>query len=246
MAHSPVGPGGPPPHVDARVLRPGRSWYWVGGALIPLSLLTGLVLCAALLLDALAPPAFEARTRGTASVGFTVDTQRHPDRTWLLYASPAGAGEDECVVTSPTGEDITMGEAPYDYEMDSPRAGSWRLVGSFDLTEQGEHTLTCLAPESSTHVLAPGTGSGPWWFAEVAAGLALLFLTPLLGLAAGITVIVLTARGRDHHRQQILAGAPPPPPGHTPGRQGTGPGPGPQEPPPGTGTGPSPTGPPPR
>jgi len=229
MAQPPPGPGGPPPAVDPRVLRPGRLWYWVGGALIPLSLITGLVLCAALLLNALTPPAFEARTRGTGSVGFTVDSQLHPDRTWLLYASPAGGGEDECVVTTPTGQDVAMGEPPYDYRVDSPRGGSWQLVGSFDLTEEGEHTLTCLAPESSTHVIAYGVGSGPWWFAEVAGGITLLFLVPLLGLAAGVTVIVLTARRRDRHRQQILAGRP-----HTP-----------RPPPPGTGTGPSPEGPPP-
>lgn len=249
MAPSPPRHGGPPPAADPTAPRPGRVWYWVGGALIPLAFLTGLVLCAALLLHALTPPAFEARARGAASVGFTVDAQRHPDRTWLLYASPggegAGEGRDECVVTSPTGDDIAMGEPPFDHEVDAPGGGSWRLVGSFELTEEGEHTLTCLAPEASTHVIAYGEGSQGWRAAGVAGAVAALFLVPMAGLAAGTAVIVLTVTQRSRHRR-FLAGAgtgpapqgpPRPPPPEAPGPRGT-------QPPPGAEPGPGPAPPP--
>ncbi|WP_152521097.1 hypothetical protein [Nocardiopsis ganjiahuensis] len=224
MAAPHPGPyGPPPPHVDPGELRPSRAWLWVGGALIPLSLIAGAVLFVVMLVQAVALPEFAARTQGSQSATFTVDDQEHTEQGWLLYGSPAGVDHTACALTGPGGERPAFNYPTFNHEVEGSD-GSWAMIGMTRLSDPGEYTLTCRAPENVRFGLAYGGDTTGTLMTGLLGALGSLLLLPFLGVVGGVLLIIVTVVRRGRHRQQLINERTP----HGP-RQGPYPGP-PQDP----------------
>lgn len=212
----PYGP--PPPHVDPRELRPSRLWFWVGGALIPLSLIAGVVLFVVLLVQAVSLPEFAARTQGSQSATFTVDAREHTEQGWLLYGSPSGVDHTACALTAPDGQRPAFTYPTFNHEVEGSE-GSWVMIGMTDLPEPGEYTLTCQAPDNVRFGLAYGGDTTGNLMTGLFGALGSLLIIPFLGVVGGVVLIIVTAVRRGRHRQQLINERTPhgPPPGHHPG-----------------------------
>lgn len=244
MAAPYPGPYGPPPQVDPRELRPSRAWFWVGGVLIPLSIVLGVVLFVVLLFRGLALPEFSARTQGAQSTTFTVDSREHPEPGWLLYGSPKNVDHTACALISPDEQILTFSYPTFNHEWEGSE-GAWAMVGMADLTEPGEYTLTCQAPDGVRFGIAYGGDTTGNMMTGLLGALGSLLIIPFLGVVGGVVLIIVTAVRRGRHRQQLLneRSAQGPPPGQYPGQySGPYPGspPGYQPPPPGGYPGPPP------
>ncbi|GHC80299.1 hypothetical protein GCM10007079_19150 [Nocardiopsis terrae] len=203
MAAPHPAPYGPPPHVDPRELRPSRTWYWVGGALIPLSLALGAVLFVTLILQATTPPDFTAQTRGTQSTTFTVDPAVHTQPQWLLYGSPTPVDHTACSLTGPDGQQPAFAYPTFNHEVEDPE-GSWAMIGMTELTQAGEHTLTCQAPDDVRFALAYGADLADHTLTGLLSSLASQLTLPFLGAAGGLLLIIVTAVRRSSHRQHLI------------------------------------------
>lgn len=226
MAAPYPGPYEPPPRVDPQELRPSRVWFWVGGALIPLSLIAGVILFVILIIQAVALPEFAAHTQGSQSSTFTVDAQEHTEQGWLLYGSPGGVDHTACALAGPGGEHPAFTYPTFNHEVQDSD-GSWAMVGMTYLPEPGEYTLTCQAPDNVRFGLAYGGDTTGNIMTGLFGALGSLLLLPFLGVAGGVILIIVTAVRRGRHRQQLVnertrhGPGPGPHPGSPPGFQGS-------------------------
>jgi hypothetical protein len=221
MAAPHPGPYGPlPPHVDPGELRPSRSWFWVGGALIPLSLVAGVVLFVVLLVRAVALPEFAARTEGSQSATFIVDAREHSEEGWLLYGSPSGVDHTACDLSAPDGQLAAFTYPTFNHEVEGSE-GYWAMIGMTSLSAPGEYTLTCQAPDEVRFGLAYGGENTGNTMAGLFGALGSLLALPFLGVVGGVILIIVTAVRRGRHRQRLVnertwQGPPPGPYPHPP------------------------------
>lgn len=202
MAAPYPGPYGPPPHVDPRELRPSRAWFWVGGALIPIAIILGVVLFIIMIIRALALPDFEARTQGAQSTTFTVDAEQHPEDGWLLYGSPSSVDHTACALSDADGQPHDFTYPTFNHEVDGTD-GSWAMIGMATLTEPGEYTLACDAPEDVRFGLAYGDDTTGGILGNLFGALGSFLLIPFLGIVGGVLIIIVTAVRRGRHRQLL-------------------------------------------
>ncbi len=191
------------PRVDPRDLRPSRAWYWVGGALVPLSLVAGAVLFALLFVRAVALPEFAASTHGSQSATFTVEDPDHTEQGWLLYGSPRGVDHTACALTAPDGHRPAFTYPTFNHQVED-EDGSWAMIGMVTLTEPGEYTLTCRAADDVRFGIAPGARSTGTLVTGLFGALGSLLFLPALGVSGGLALVVLTAVRRARHLQRLL------------------------------------------
>ncbi|MBB4931102.1 hypothetical protein F4561_001922 [Lipingzhangella halophila] len=206
-----------PPAPDPAVLRPRKLWFWVGGLTIVLGIvggITGFVLGVASVASNITTAAeFSAGGKAT----FEAEQANTDSDFWKLFANqdiPFSDVERDCEVTGPDGQ-VALSQP--DYGRNSTVDGETRiLISQLDITEPGEYTIEC---DANTYAYFT-VGYGPHAASAtlgIVGSIAALFLVPLLGVIAGLTMIVVTAVRRSHHRTRLQAAS-----GYGPGQYGPG------------------------
>ncbi|WP_156208176.1 hypothetical protein [Nocardiopsis sp. SBT366] len=190
-------------HVDPRELRPSRTWFWVGGTLLTLSLVAGTVLFALLSVRAVALPEFAASTQGSQSATFTVPSTQGTEQGWLLYGSPRGVDHTACTLTAPDGGHPVFAYPTFNHQVEEENR-SWAMIGTATLTQPGEYTLTCQGTDDVRFGIAPGAQTTGTLVTGLFGALGSLLLLPALGVSSGLALIVVTAVRRQHHRERLL------------------------------------------
>ncbi|MBB4931101.1 F0F1-type ATP synthase assembly protein I [Lipingzhangella halophila] len=206
-----------PPAPDPAVLRPRKLWFWVGGLVIVLGIaggITGFILGIAGVVNSTSTAAeFDAGEPAT----FEADEANTDSDTWKLYADQdisSRDAEENCEVTGPGGQ-VAISDPGYSSET-TVNDERWVLVAQLDITETGEYTVECDASTNAGFSVGYGPGLGDNAMGIVGS-IAALILVPLLGVIAGLTMIVVTAVRRSRHRTRLQAAS-----GYGPGQYGPG------------------------
>lgn len=198
-----------PPRVDARELRPGRAWYVVAAVIALLGL------CAFPVLGALgvttlgslkAPdPAIRAEFGGGAAATVALTA----DRTWAIYAAPAGAATRtslRCTVDGAGTANLTQVSASITVEVNGR---SYEQLYTFKVDRDGDYRVTCGATDPATPSVGYAVGedidiSGflGGFFGGTGALLGALLL-PCGGLLLGGLVALVVLLMRLSHRRRL-------------------------------------------
>ncbi|WP_067604570.1 hypothetical protein [Nocardiopsis listeri] len=196
------GPHGRPNiHVDAREVRPGRGWFVIGALVIAGGIATAIVGFVLSLVSTVSIPEFEARVTSGQESSFTV---ADPGFQLGLYSSSGGGGR-ACVLLLPDGGEAGFDNPGYSHNVDTG-AESWSLVGTYELSEAGEYTLSCSDGSTTTEFAVTDNGDGG---AEIVRGVGSTLLWALvpsfLGLVIGLTIIITTAVRRGRFQRRLIA-----------------------------------------
>jgi hypothetical protein len=196
-APQPVRPAGTP-H------RPSSLGYWIGGALIAAGCI-GAALWAVFAFVAYTNQVngFQRMTvPGTATVQVAQATTR------VLYYESRGPapslGQLGIHVTGPAGTPVTVTPYPGDLRYDVPPLNPTRTgkaVASFDATTPGNYTISARSATGGAGTIAIG-GDLLWDAAPHIAGIIAVFL---VGVGAGLTLIIVTGVRRSSARQAAAA-----------------------------------------
>ncbi|MFE9246689.1 hypothetical protein [Nocardiopsis sp. NPDC006938] len=192
----------PPTGVDPRDLRPGRRWYVVGGLVLFAGLTAALVGFVVTVFSTVGLSGFEARAAAGESVGFTVE---EPGFQLGLYTnSGQERNPDACALVLPDGTESGFARPGYSHEA-ATGGENWTLVGTSEITAPGEYALVCDgAPVGADFTVADNGEGGAGVVKGVVGALLWAFVPSLAGLAAGVTIIVVTAVRRHRSKQRLL------------------------------------------
>lgn len=198
----PYGHHGPPRvHVDPRELRPGRGWYVVGALVLVIGFVTAFVGFLVSVFSTVGIAEFEARVTSGQDTAFTVE---EPGFELGLYAS-SGGSSDSCSLVLPDGSASDFGQPGYSHNSERG-SESWSLVGTQQITESGEYTLSCSYVSETTEFAVANNGDGG---VEIVRGVGAAFLwaivPSLLGLAIGLPILITTAVRRNRLQRRLLA-----------------------------------------
>lgn len=194
----PYGHHGPPRvHVDPRELRPGRGWYVVGALVLVVGFATAFTGFMVSVFSTVSMSEFEARVTSGQEASFTVE---EPGFELGLYAS-SGGGSDACSLVLPDGSESGFGRPGYSHSSES-----WALVGTQQIAEAGEYTLSCSHASETSEFAVANNGDGG---VEIARGVGAAFLwaivPSLLGLATGLPILITTGVRRNRLHRRLLA-----------------------------------------
>lgn len=206
MPHHPQYPPYPqhpfPPRIDAKELRPGRIWFFVGALVLVLGIIGGIVGFVLSLVSSVGLPELEHRVQEGESVTFELSGTEAVNLG--LYAN-GNAIVDDCTLTTPDGQ---VGEFDYPgYGHTGTLSGeSWKLVGVHDDARPGEYTMDCQYTGMGTTYALGDVGNGEEDFVRGAlTGVAFMIGLPIIGAIVGITIMVVTGVRRGRHRRQLIA-----------------------------------------
>lgn len=200
MFHAPQ----PPPSE----VRPRRWWFWVGGLVILAGFVAGITGFVIGLVSALGMPELETRFRAGEETVLQADRANDDTRTWLLYADRPMLSndiEDDCTIEGPDPQ-ARFAMSSYSHESTSGDE-TWILAAAIDISEPGSYTIACAAGSDAEFGVGYGD-NGVNFATGLVGGLASFFLLPLLGLAIGVPIIVVTAVLRRKHRRTLMGWAP--------------------------------------
>lgn len=209
MSHPPPygHPGQPGPygrpniHVDAREIKPGRAWFVIGVLVIVGGFATAIVGFVFSLVSTVGIADFEARVTSGQESAFTVED---PGFQLGLYSSSGGNGQ-ACVLTLPDGTESGFDRPGYSHNVDSG-AESWSLVGTQEIGEAGEYTLSCSDASTTTEFAVTNNGDGGVEIVRGVGSTLLWALVPsVLGLVLGLTIIITTAVRRGRFQRRLIA-----------------------------------------
>ncbi|MGW9556418.1 hypothetical protein ACWGSK_18120 [Nocardiopsis sp. NPDC055551] len=196
------GPHGRPNiHVDAREVRPGRGWFVIGALVIVGGIATAIVGFVLSLVSTVSIPDFEARVTSGQEGSFTV---ADPGFQLGLYSS-SGSGRQACVLLLPDGGRADFDSPGYSHNVDTG-GESWSLVGTYELSEAGEYTLSCSDDSTTTEFAVTNNGDGGVEIVRGVGSTLLWALVPsFLGLVLGLTIIITTAVRRGRFQRRLIA-----------------------------------------
>lgn len=196
------GPHGRPNiHVDAREVRPGRGWFVIGALVIVGGIATAIVGFVLSLVSTVSIPEFEAQVTSGQESSFTV---ADPGFQLGLYSS-SGSGGQACVLLLPDGGESGFGSPGYSHNV-NVGSQSWSLVGTYELSEAGEYTLSCADNSTTTEFAVTNNGEGGVEIVQGVGSSLLWALVPsFLGLVLGLTIIITTAVRRSRFQRHLIA-----------------------------------------
>lgn len=195
------GPHGRPNiHIDAREVRPGRGWFVVGALVIAGGIATAIVGFVFSLIATVSLPDFEAQVTSGQESSFTV---ADPGFQLGLYSS-SGSGGQACVLLLPDGSESGFDSPGYSHNVNIG-SESWSLVGTYELSEAGEYTLSCSDGSTTTDFAVTNNGEGGVEIMQgVGSSLLWALLPSFLGLVLGLTIIITTAVRRNRCRRRLI------------------------------------------
>lgn len=184
----------PPPRTPTRKeLRPGRHWYLTAAAIAVV--LTALALILAVyrfnnLIDAV-------DTDHQFANGDTVTLRLDPDNEQTIWAKYPGVSPGpKCDITGPGDPRVTDPSADLFTTYDE----TWTPVGTTDVKQAGDYTVTCSSQALSRYALGDSGG-----IISFAVDLIPAVLLSALGITTATAITLVTAIRRRAHRKRLQA-----------------------------------------
>lgn len=199
--------GTAPPKIDARNLRPRRTWYIVAVAIfLVCSTLGGFVFVWALQRIFDIGEGLQELYGGRAVVRLT------PEGHQTLYASrelTTAEADRQCTVSGPAKARITDVEGSRKVTADS----EWIAAAELQVPKAGKYTVKCSSDDHTTYAVGPNVAELSGRTGKAVGGTFGFFALVGGGFVAALTIIIVTLIRRNGHRKRLLAEA-----GWLPGR----------------------------
>ncbi|MFI7007780.1 hypothetical protein [Streptomyces sp. NPDC050145] len=184
----------PPPRISANELRPGRRWYGVAAAVAFALIVLGAVIAVyrfSRVVDAV-------DTGHQFGKGDTVSLRLGPDSDRAIWVrDPPGPTPDQkCHITGP-GEPRLTGPG---IDVFHTRHEVWNPRYTIEVSRTGDYEVTCSSPDPDRYAIGDSGG-----YLAFGIGLVPAVLLPVLGVAVGAAITLVTAFRRSGHRKRLLA-----------------------------------------
>ncbi|MFE7029375.1 hypothetical protein ACFU9Y_03630 [Streptomyces sp. NPDC057621] len=183
----------PSPRIPADELRPGRRWYAVAAAIAVVLVVLGMVVGVYRFKNVV-----DAVDTGSQFAdGDTVTLRLDPEHEKAIWIEERGPSADQkCGISGPGEPRLT--DPGIDVFL--TRDETWNPLRAIDVSRAGEYTVTCTSKGPSQYAIGD-----PGGFVIFGVWLLLALLLPMLGIAVGAAIALVTALRRRSHRKRLLA-----------------------------------------